>query len=296
MIRLTALSKRYGSFTAVDSIDLDVPRGELFGFLGPNGAGKTTTIRILLDLLRPSAGAARLFGLDSRADSRAIRSRTGNLPGDFAWDDRTTGRSLLALLARLRGLAGLGRADTLAERFDADLDRPLGELSRGNRQKVGLIQAFFHTPELVILDEPTSGLDPLMQEQFVHLLAEERAAGRTIFLSSHDLAEVEQACDRVAMIGSGRLVAVDRVEALAARGQRHVHVEFDSPVSAMVFAELPGVTDVRLTARGLDFRVAGDLDAVVKAAARHHVTDLQVARPSLEESFVELYESAERAA
>jgi ABC-2 type transport system ATP-binding protein len=295
-IRVDGLTKRYGAARGIDDVRFAVQEGEVFGFLGPNGAGKTTTIRILLDLLRPSSGSAQIFGLDSRRDSVAIRRRTGNLPGDFAFDERTTPRELLALLADLRGLDGLGRAPELAERFKAELDRPLGQLSRGNRQKVGLIQAFLHTPELAILDEPTTGLDPLMQEEFLALIAEERDAGRTIFLSSHDLSEVERACDRVALIREGRLVAVERVADLTARGFRHVHVEFATPVPAAVFASLPGVHDVTADGASLDFRAAGDLDLVVKEAARHHVVDLQVTHPTLEESFVAFYEAGERAA
>jgi ABC-2 type transport system ATP-binding protein len=295
-IRVESLTKSYGAARGIDGVSFAVAHGEVFGFLGPNGAGKTTTIRLLLDLLRPSAGSAQLFGLDAHRDSRAIRRRTGNLPGDFAFDERTTGRALLDLLGELRRLDGLGRAPELAERFQADLERPLGELSRGSRQKIGLIQAFFHTPELVILDEPTSGLDPLMQEEFVRLLAEEREAGRTVFLSSHDLPEVEQTCDRVGLIREGSIVAVERVADLTARGFRHVHVEFASRVPAMAFASLPGVSDITADGTSLDFRVAGELDPVVKAAARHHVVDLQVTHPTLEESFIAYYEGEERAA
>ena len=164
-----ALTKRYGRSRGIDGSRSPSESGEIFGFLGANGAGKTTLIRTLLDLQRPTSGSARLLGLDSRRDSLEIRARVGNLPGGFAFDEAITGRELLRYLARLRGMAGLGRAELLADRFDADLDRRLGELSRGNRQKVGLIQAAFHEPELLILDEPTSGLDPLMQETFLEL-------------------------------------------------------------------------------------------------------------------------------
>jgi ABC-2 type transport system ATP-binding protein len=295
-VRVDGLTKWYGAARGVDGLSFAVRQGEVFGFLGPNGAGKTTTIRILIDLLRASAGTAQIFGLDSHRDSVAVRRRTGNLPGDFAFDERATARELLELLADLRGLRGLGRAPELAERFQAELDRPLGQLSRGNRQKVGLIQAMFHTPELAIFDEPTTGLDPLMQEEFLALVAEERGAGRTVFLSSHDLSEVERACDRVALIREGRLVAVERVADLTARGFRHVHVEFATPVPPAVFASLPGVHGVAADSTALDFRVAGDLDRVVKEAARHHVVDLQVTHPTLEESFVAYYDVEERAA
>ena len=216
VIETDRLTKRYGAARGIEEISLTVARGEVFGFLGPNGAGKTTMIRTLLDLLHPTSGSARLFGLDSRRDSLAIRARLGNLPGEFACDPRRTGREIVTLFAALRGMHDLGRARELAERFHADLDRPVGHLSRGNRQKIGLIQALFHAPELLILDEPTGGLDPLMQEEFHKVVAEERERGTTILLSSHDLDEVERLCDRVAIIRDGRLVAVEHVADLTA--------------------------------------------------------------------------------
>ena len=173
MIETEGLTKSYGAKRGIEDVTVSVEAGEVFGFLGPNGAGKTTTIRTLLDLLHPTGGRARIFGLDSHRDSVAIRARLGNLPGDFGYGRQATGREALRLLARLRGIDGLGRAPELAERFKADLDRPLGQLSRGNRQKIGVILATFHSPEVLILDEPTSGLDPLMQEEFL-LLARAR--------------------------------------------------------------------------------------------------------------------------
>jgi ABC-2 type transport system ATP-binding protein len=291
VIETDRLTKRYGSERGIEDISLTVEPGEIFGFLGANGAGKTTTIRTLLDLLHPTSGTARLFGLDSRRDSVAIRERIGNLPGDFGFDERRTGRELLGFLGELRGLDGLGRADDLAERFGAQLDRPLGRLSRGNRQKIGLIQALFHDPELLVLDEPTSGLDPLMQEEFLAVLGEERERGRTVFLSSHELDEVERICDRVGMVRGGRLTAVERTADLTGRGLRHAHIEFAGPIDPRTFAALPGVTDLRSTPTSVDFKVAGNLDAVVKAAAGHPVLDMEITRPSLEESFIALYES-----
>jgi ABC-2 type transport system ATP-binding protein len=178
VIETDRLTKRYGDARGIEDVSMSVEAGEVFGFLGPNGSGKTTTIRTLLDLMHPTSGHARLFGLDSR------RARLGNLPGDFSYDPRLTGRELVSFLAELRGVRGVGRAPQLAERFQADLERPLGELSRGGRQKIGLVQACFHRPELLILDEPTSGLDPLMQEEFLELVREEREHGTSIFLSS----------------------------------------------------------------------------------------------------------------
>jgi ABC-2 type transport system ATP-binding protein len=294
-IELDRLTKRYGRARGIEDVTLAVRAGEVFGFLGPNGAGKTTTIRTLLDLLHPTAGSARVFGLDSRRDAGAIHARLGNLPGDFAYDPRLTGRELLVYLAGLRGMRGLGRGEALAARFEADLDRPLGELSRGNRQKVGLVQATFHDPELLVLDEPTSGLDPLMQEEFLAFVAEERARGRTVFLSSHELDEVERACDRVGIIREGRLVAVEEVAAITARAYRHVTLRFAEPVDPGEFLRLPGVSGLERSDGRISFRAEGDLDAVVKAASRHTVTDIELSRPTLEEVFLTYYGKGETA-
>ncbi|HEY7960417.1 MAG TPA: ABC transporter ATP-binding protein [Solirubrobacteraceae bacterium] len=290
-IETERLTKLYGRQRGVEEITIAVEQGEVFGFLGPNGAGKTTTIRTLLDLLHPTSGSARIFGLDSRRDSVTIRRRLGNLPGDFGYGKLATGREAIALLARLRGLpAELDRATVLAERFHADLDRPLGQLSRGNRQKIGLILAVFHEPDLLILDEPTSGLDPLMQEEFLALVREERARGCAVFLSSHELDEVERVCDRVGIIREGRLVAVERVADLLDRTPRRVSVEFAAPIEETELRELPGVSDLHAGDGHVSFKVAGDIDPVLKAIANHVVVDLEFARPTLEEVFLTYYE------
>ncbi|MEA2156734.1 MAG: beta-exotoxin transport system ATP-binding protein [Solirubrobacteraceae bacterium] len=295
VIETDRLTKRYGDARGIEDVSLTVLRGEVFGFLGPNGAGKTTTIRTLLNLLHPTSGSARLFGLDSRRDSLAIRARLGNLPGEFAWDPRRTGREVVSLLAALRGVDGLGRTEALAERFHADLDRPIGHLSRGNRQKIGIIQAFFHAPELLILDEPTGGLDPLMQEAFHELVAQERDRGATVLLSSHDLEEVERLCDRVAIIRDGRLVAVEHVADLTARRFRHATVEFAGAVAPSELRWLAGVRDVVVDGQRVRFGVeATALDSVVKALAHHEIVDLELAPPSLEEIFLALYSDQER--
>jgi len=289
-IETSGLSKRYGGARGIEDVTLSVEAGEVFGFLGPNGAGKTTTIRTLLDLLHPSAGSAAIFGLDSRRDSVAIRARIGNLPGDFGYGKRTSGREALAVLAKLRGVDGHERAEELARRFRADLGRPLGELSRGNRQKVGLILAVFHRPELLILDEPTSGLDPLMQEEFLALVGEERERGCAVFLSSHELDEVERVCDRVGIIRDGRLIAVERVADLLGKTGRRVEVEFAGAVDPAELSAIAGVSAVEADGKRLRFRVAGDVDPVVKALAARPVVDLEFARPTLEEVFLTYYE------
>ena len=292
VIETEHLTKRYGEQRGIEDVTMTVEAGEVFGFLGPNGAGKTTTIRTLLDLLHPTSGTARVFGLDSRHDALAIHARLGNLPGDFAYDPRLTGRELVTYLAELRGVSGLGRAGELAERFEADLERPLGELSRGNRQKVGLVQAAFHDPELLVLDEPTSGLDPLMQEAFLTFVADERSRGRTVFLSSHELDEVERVCDRVGIIRDGRLVAVEDVEEITGRAYRHVALEFAERVDPDEFRRLPGVIDLVPNGRRVAFKATGDLDPVIKTAARHTVTDIELVHPTLEEVFLTYYGGA----
>jgi ABC-2 type transport system ATP-binding protein len=286
------LTKRYGSARGVQDLTLSVLRGEVFGFLGPNGAGKTTTIRTLLGLLHPTAGSARVLGLDIRRRSREIRARVGNLPGEFAYDPRMTGRELLHYAAALRGAHDLAPARLLAERLEADLSRRLGDLSRGNRQKIGLIQALWHDPELLVLDEPTGGLDPLMQEEFLAIVAERRARGTTVFLSSHDLDEVQRACDRVGIIREGRLAAVEDVGDMRARAYRDVTARFAAPIDASELADLAAVDALQACGDSVRFRVQGDLDPVVKVLGRHTVRDLEITQPTLEELFLTYYEDA----
>jgi ABC-2 type transport system ATP-binding protein len=289
VIETESLTKHYGPVRGIEDVTMTVRTGEVFGFLGPNGAGKTTMIRTLLDLQRPTSGSARLFGLDSRRDSLAIRARLGNLPGDFTIDAKLSGHELLRFCAQVRGMTGLGRAAEFAERFEANLERPAGTLSRGNRQKIGLIQALFHEPELLMLDEPTSGLDPLMQEEFLAVLSEHRDRGRTVFLSSHDLDEVERICDRVAIIRDGRLAAIEDVAEMRGRSYHRVTIEFTERVDPSEFAHIPGVSDLAVDGRRVSFRVRGDLDTLVKAAARHTVVDMELVEPTLEEMFLTYY-------
>ncbi|HEX5526820.1 MAG TPA: ABC transporter ATP-binding protein [Solirubrobacterales bacterium] len=292
-IETEALTKRYGKHRGIDDVSFEVRPGEVFGFLGPNGAGKTTTIRTLLDLIHPTSGTARLFGLDSRRDSVAIRARLGNLPGDFGFGREATGRGAVRLLARLRGIDGGGRAEELARRFRADLDRPLGQLSRGNRQKIGLILATFHRPELLILDEPTSGLDPLMQEEFLALVGEERDRGAAVFLSSHELDEVQRVCDRVGIVRGGRLVAVERIADLLGKARRRFRVEVADPSGLERLRALPGVAELEIVGNRATFTAGGDLDALVRELAAHHVRDLEATHPSLEEVFLGYYDEGE---
>ncbi len=283
------LTKDYGSGRGLFGLDLEVQPGEVFGFLGPNGAGKSTTMRLLLDLIRPTAGSARVLGLDAHSESLAIRRRLGFLPGDLALYPRLSGRVMLDYLARLRGGVDPKLRDSLAERFSAELDRPVRELSTGNRQKLGLIQAFMHAPELLILDEPIAGLDPLVQQSFHALLSEVSAEGRTVLLSSHTLSEVERVTHRLAILREGRLVVVDSLENLRTIAVQRLEIEFDEPAPADAFRGLPGVTDVRGEGRTLTVAFEGSADAVVKAAAAHPVRAIRPREEDLEDIFLRYY-------
>jgi ABC-2 type transport system ATP-binding protein len=288
-ITTEGLVKRYGRTRGLAGLDLEVLRGEVYGFLGPNGAGKTTTIRLLVDLIRPTQGRVSVLGLDPRRDGVALRRRVGYLAGDFVVDGRQTGQELLTFLGNLRGGVSPARIGALADRLDLDLSRKIKSLSKGNRQKLGVVQAFMHTPELLILDEPTSGLDPFLQQEFVAMAGEARDAGQTIFMSSHVMSEVQQVADRVGIIREGRLVTVDRVETLREQAVRKVEIQFDAPVPADEFAALPGVSDLQVDGVVLRCRLAGRADALVKAAARHTVVDLLSEEPDLEELFFDYY-------
>jgi ABC-2 type transport system ATP-binding protein len=289
VIRAEGLTKMYGAHPGVLELAFEVEAGEVFGFLGPNGAGKTTTIRLMLDLIRPTSGLLELFGLDARAASVEIRRRIGYVPGDLRLYDRLTARELVEYLANLRGLRQLGNAVELAGRLGLELDRPIHDLSKGNRQKVGLVQAFMHRPELLVLDEPTGGLDPLVQQVFYELVEAASADGRAVFLSSHVLSEVQRVATRVAVIREGRLVLVDDVESLRERAATRVEATFsdDPPIDA--FAGLPGVTEVSRRGRTVVFSLRGPADPLVKALGRFRVLGLDSHEADLEDIFVGLY-------
>ena len=244
IIETEKLTKSYGAHRGIIDVDLTVNGGEVFGFLGPNGAGKTTTIRTILDLIRPTSGRALVFGIQSSADPVAIHRRVGYIPGEFTLYDRLTAGQTLAYFANLRGGVDRAYQRELVERFEIDPSRRFKELSKGNKQKVGLVIALQHRPELLVLDEPTSGLDPLVQQSFYALVRETKAEGRTVFLSSHILSEVERTCDRVAIIREGLLVKVDTVEGLRDLAHHQVELRFSGPVPTAEFEGLPGVTDV----------------------------------------------------
>ena len=287
VIRAEQLTKTYGRNRGIAGVDFAVEAGETFGFLGPNGAGKTTTIRLLLDLIRPTSGRLSVFGLDSRAESVEIHRRLGYLPGDLRLYERLTGRELVEYFGRLRG--GIARAPEIAERLDLDLGRRIRELSRGNRQKVGLVQAFMHEPDLLVLDEPTSGLDPLVQESFFELVGETTQRGGTVFLSSHVLSEVQRVADRVGLIREGRLQLVDTVDNLRARSFTQVEATFTEPPPADAFAGVPGVRELGRHGDVVRLALEGEIDPLLKALAGFHVKALDVHEADLEDIFVALY-------
>ncbi|WP_127476535.1 ABC transporter ATP-binding protein [Microbacterium sulfonylureivorans] len=295
-IHTRALSKRYGSHTAVHGLDLNVERGCVFGLIGPNGAGKTTTLRMLLDIIRPTTGEITVLGANPRSAGPDLRRRIGYIPGELRLEGRATGRRLLQHLAEISGPVEAGAIETLAERLDLDLTRPVRTLSKGNKQKVGLVQAFMHRPELLVLDEPTSGLDPLVQREFLALLREAREAGQTVLLSSHVLSEIQQAADDVAVLAQGELVAEGAVASLRIASVRRIRATLSGASSEAVraaLAEVPDLGDVDVTAAGDLVRIAaiarGEIDAVIRVLAASTIRDLTVEEPDLEESVLDLY-------
>jgi ABC-2 type transport system ATP-binding protein len=288
-IHTEKLTKSYGSHRGIIDVDLDIAEGEAFGFLGPNGAGKTTMIRTLLDHIRPTSGRAEIFGIDTTADPVAIHRRLGYLPGEFVLYDKLTGGQTIEYFANLRGGVDPAYQADLIERLDVDPSRKFKEYSKGNKQKIGLVVALQHRPELLMLDEPTSGLDPLVQQAFFALIREAKAEGRTVFMSSHILGEVERTCDRVGIIREGRLVRVDRTEALRDMAHHQVELVFAGPVPTETFASLPGVSDVVAEDHILRLRVTGPITPVVKAAAGYDLSDFVSGEPTLEETFLAVY-------
>ena len=289
IIQIQKLTKTYGSHRGIVDIDLEVSEGEAFGFLGPNGAGKTTTIRTLLDHLRPTSGRALVFGIETTVDPVAIHRRVGYLPGEFSLYDKLTGGQTIEYFANLRGGVDRAYQADLIRRLDIDTSRRFKEYSKGNKQKVGLVVALQHRPDLLILDEPTSGLDPLVQQTFFEVIREAKAEGRTVFLSSHILGEVERTCDRVGIIRDGRLVKVDRVEALRDLAHHQVELRFAGPPPTAAFAAIDGVSDVTADGGVLKMRVSGPMTPVVRAAAEYDLVDFVSREPSLEETFLAEY-------
>ena len=301
VIRTTALTKHFGDVRALDGLDLDVERGEIFGFLGPNGAGKSTMIRILLDLLRPTSGTVEVLGrhgghLGAGPD---VRAGIGYLPGELRMPRRSTAGRFLQYLADLRGGGGTEIAP-LASRFNLDLSRSIGKLSKGNKQKIGVVQAFMHRPELLILDEPTSGLDPLLQQEFQSLVHERRDEGATVFMSSHVLSEIEDIAGRVAIIRSGRLVDVDDLWTLRRRAGQAIELRFADSVDVETFSRVEGVTAATMTGTAdggsvLTCVLRAEPDELLKAAAAHRVLGWKAEDRELEDLFLDFYREPSRA-
>jgi len=288
VIEIRGLTKNYGDVVGIKDLDLNIHRGEIMGFLGPNGAGKTTTIRTCLDLLQKTSGEVRIFGLDSHHDSIEIRRRTGYLPGDFGMYNDLPVRTILRYLLSLSGYEDDGPMEELARRFALDLDKRYGSLSKGNRQKAGIVQAFMAGQELIIMDEPTAGLDPLMQQEFYEFLREERAEGKTIFMSSHILAEVEEVCDRVAIIRDAELQVVERIDALKEKMGKTLEIEFDKEIDPSVF-DIRGVEGLEVDGRRARMIIACDLDQVVKRVSEHNIVNMSLETFSLDQFFMTYY-------
>lgn len=301
-IDVHALHKRYGDRVALHQLDLHVRPGTVFGLIGPNGAGKTTTLRTLVDIIRPSSGTVRVLGEDPRRGGAPLRRRIGYVPGELHLEGRASGHRLLAFYAEVSGPAGsaasvLRTARDLADRLGVDLNRPVRTLSKGNKQKVGLIQAFMHRPELLILDEPTSGLDPLVQREFLTMVREARDAGQTVLLSSHVLSEIQQTADEVAVLASGRIVADGDVASLRLGSVRRVRARISGADAAAIrtaFERIPGIEGLEVAASPasgvqLSTTIEGSIDPFVKTLGQHEVQELTVEEPDLEESVLRLY-------
>ena len=292
-IETRQLTKTYGKSRGIVDLDLDVQRGEIYGFVGPNGAGKTTTVRLLLNLIRPTSGSANILGMDMERESKAIRARTGFLPGELRMYENLTGQELLRYFGSVRGVSDTTYVYELADRLSAALDRRIGTLSRGNKQKLGVLQALMHRPDLVLFDEATSGLDPLMQQELYAILDEYRQQGGTVFFSSHYLDEVERICDRVGVIRDGRLVLSDTLESLQEKHVRRLRLVFAEPPPADFLTGLDGVQKESQEGNTVLALVQSNLAGALKEAARHTVVDIEYQERRLEDIFLQYYDTRE---
>lgn len=290
VIVIDNLFKSYGKVQAVKGISMRVEQGEIFGFLGPNGAGKTTTIRCMLDVIRPTSGTLRVLGLDAQRDKMELHQHIGYIPGDVRLPGQMTGKQVIDYFSHLQGREPVLLNDLVA-RFDVELKRQLKGYSKGMRQKIGIVLGFMCDPDVLILDEPSSGLDPLLQRTFNELLLEEQARGKTIFMSSHIMSDVEKVCQRVAVIRQGEIVTIETVEKLRQKAGQRVTVEFGDTISEDEVANMPGVSMVTNQNHTYHFNVSGSMDALIKALSRHEVVRLQAEEAPLEEVFLKFYEN-----
>jgi ABC-2 type transport system ATP-binding protein len=293
VIVIDNLKKSYGKIQAVRGISMSVGRGEIFGFLGPNGAGKTTTIRCMLDVIRPNGGMIRILGMDAQRDKLALHQHIGYLPGEVHLPGQMTGKQVINYFSRLQGREPVLLNDLVA-RFDVEIKRAMKSYSKGMRQKIGIVLAFMCDPEILILDEPTSGLDPLLQKTFHEFLLEEQARGKTVFMSSHIMSDVEKVCQRVAVIRSGELVTVEEVEKLREKAGQRVIVEFGDTVTGEELARIPGVSNITKNNLAFHLDVSGSMDSLIKAFSRHEVIRMQAEEAPLEEVFLKFYEEPEK--
>jgi len=289
IIKIQNLTKFYGKSRGIIDVNLDVKAGEIFGYMGPNGSGKTTTIRILLDLIRPSRGSAIICGQSAQAPSRNVLQRVGYLPGELSlYHDMSVGH-YLQFFAGLKKCDCDSEIEEFANRLDCNLSQKINSLSQGNKQKVGLIQAFMHRPELIILDEPTNSLDPLMRHELFQIISEVKADGRTVFFSSHVLSEVERICDRAAIIRKGKIVKIENIAELQIQSLHDVEIHFFDPVPENVFENMAGIDHISITQRTLKCRVKGDMDPLIKLAAKYKIKNFLSHQPNLEEIFLAYY-------
>lgn len=294
VIETDRLSKRYGSDGpyALRNLSLKINRGEVYGFLGPNGAGKSTTIRTLLNFIQPTTGSATILGKDIVKDSIEIRRSLGYLSGDFSAYEKMTGKQFLGFMSDLQPLKQPGVIKKLAKTFNANLNKPIRDLSKGNRQKIGIIQAFMHSPDVLILDEPTDGLDPLMQEAFYDLVSERKNSGATVFVSSHNLSEVQKMCDRVGIIRDGLLVSESSITELANQAAQTFDVSFSKAVPLSHLRAIAGVKQVTSTGDlSVSFHVQGNLSPVLHFLSQQSVVHLATRELSLEDEFMKFYEA-----
>ena len=295
VIKTQGLTKSYGRVQALFGVDLEVKQGEVFGFLGPNGSGKTTAIRCMLDLIRPQGGTIRVLGLNPQAEPEAIKERVGYLPGELHVDENMTARQVFRFFNRLRGnRSNWDFIEQLSERLKLELNSPIKNFSKGNKQKVGIVQALMHKPELLLLDEPTGSLDPLMQQEVLRMLAEAQDNGATVFFSSHIISEVQAIADRVAIIRDGVIVEVAVTADLLNRSMRQVRIRFQQPTKTEEIYKLPGVELIAQDdGLGVTLQVEGEMDALIKTLAQYPVSDFETVRASLEEIFLAYYEGKE---
>jgi len=290
IISFKNVTKRYGSARGITDVTLDIQGGEVFGFLGPNGAGKSTTINMLIDLTRPSAGQINIFGLSSVRDSLAIRKNVGFLTGDMALDLNLTGLQQLTYFANLRGELPIKRIEELAALLDLNLHRKIKTLSRGNRQKVGLISALMHDPDLLILDEPTTGLDPLVQAEFNKIVLDNKKRGKTTFLSSHLLSEVQEICDNVAFIREGKIIGIQVMADIAAGSPKRVSVTSSDTTLISPLKTLPGAKILQSSQNQINLTFSGDINELLSLLAKHKVSDVTITDADLETIFMQYYQ------